>query len=106
MSTCEHWDGTARATCAEPSTGYYLTGRCCPAHTPAALAGRPETVPDPPLTLAGLRIRAGINPQQTAPLAASRLIDDRVIARGSRRSSAHEYAEARARLGIKPIGAA
>jgi len=38
----------------------YLNGPCCPAHTPAALAGRSEPVVDPDQTLAALRARRGV----------------------------------------------
>lgn len=36
-------------------TDRFLVGWRCPVHTPAALAGRREVVPDPELTLEGLR---------------------------------------------------
>ena len=35
----------------------YLCGLRCPAHTPAALAGRPEADPAPLLTMAGLALQ-------------------------------------------------
>lgn len=40
-----------RACGATAGVRAYLPGPACPAHTPARLAGRPEPVPDPALTL-------------------------------------------------------
>ncbi|MEU5130008.1 hypothetical protein [Streptomyces mobaraensis] len=46
---CGHWIGDARRHCrAVDGVRRYLTGYRCPAHTPAALAGRPEPDCPPP----------------------------------------------------------
>lgn len=40
---CGHWIGTERRRChADENIHRYTTGYRCPAHTPAAIAGRPE----------------------------------------------------------------
>lgn len=45
---CEHWHGDHATYCgATGSVRRFLTGHKCPAHTPAAIAGRPEPVPGP-----------------------------------------------------------
>jgi hypothetical protein len=50
---CAHWIGTAHRHCHDPGgVRPYLTGLRCPAHTPAALAGRPEPEPGPGLPAA------------------------------------------------------
>lgn len=55
---CNLWrDG---AYCLAETERVYLDGPRCPDHTPAALAGRPETVPDPARTLDGIRAAKGI----------------------------------------------
>lgn len=46
--------------CGTPAPRRYLTGWCCPRHTPAAFNGRPEDKPDPARTLNGLREAAGL----------------------------------------------
>jgi hypothetical protein len=51
---CDHWE-QGWGTCGAPDARRYLPGVRCPAHTPAAIAGRAETVPDPARTLEGLR---------------------------------------------------
>ena len=58
--TCAHWTPAA-GHCGAPDTRPYLTGPACPAHTPAALADRPEpdSLVDPALTLDGRRETAG-----------------------------------------------
>lgn len=56
---CEYPTGPT-GVCGAGPTRPYLTGRCCPVHTPAFLAGRPEPAPDPALTLDGLRAAAGL----------------------------------------------
>lgn len=66
---------------------FYLTGWKCPAHTPSALAGRPEPSPGPGLPH---------GPRIPAPMSASALIDDRAIASGKRRSSPEAYRAAQA----------
>lgn len=95
MNTCTHW--TDGAFCgARGGVRKYLTGDRCPNHTPAALRGRPETTPDPALTITGLRTAAGIAVDLVAPLAAGALLDERAVASGRRRSSQHVYTAARA----------
>ncbi|WP_174447564.1 hypothetical protein [Streptomyces prunicolor] len=86
---CGHWIGAVRRYClAGDDLRSYLTGRRCPLHTPAALAGRPEPRPGP-----GLPAGAWTTP---SPLAASALIDERAIGSGNRRSSQHTYRAAQA----------
>lgn len=71
----------------------------CPAHTPAALAGHPDIVPDPALTMAGLWASSGATgPAVPPPMSASRVIDDGAIASGKRRSSLALYREAQGRV--------
>jgi hypothetical protein len=74
----------------------YLTGDRCAAHTPAALAGRPECSPDPALTLDALRLAAGIAVDSAPPASASALTDNRAIASGKRRASLDSFRQARA----------
>lgn len=52
---CKHWTGDRH--CGVTPTNVYLTGARCIDHTPSALAGRPESVPDPERTITGLRAR-------------------------------------------------
>lgn len=88
---CGHWIGAERRYClAGDGLRSYLTGRRCPLHTPAALAGRPEPRPGP-----GLPAGAWTTP---SPQSASALIDERAIASGKRRSSPHAYRAAQAAL--------
>lgn len=91
---CQYWTGVVY--CGAVPTQLYLSGLCCAAHTPAALAGLPETVPDPTLTLVALRRRAGRDPNYAPTAGSAALIDDRAIAGGKRRASAHRFKEARA----------
>lgn len=45
---CGHWSGAERRHCRSgDSVRQFAIGRRCPAHTPAALAGRPEPQPGP-----------------------------------------------------------
>lgn len=74
----------------------FTVGSRCPEHTPAALDGKPETVPDPSRTLAALREAAGIPVDNAPPIAASSLLDERASASGKRRSSPNTYRAARA----------
>lgn len=39
---CGHYQNATRSHCGTTPARPYLTGPCCPAHTPAALAGKPE----------------------------------------------------------------
>jgi hypothetical protein len=66
----------------------FLTGLCCPAHTPNALRGLPEIPPGP-----GLPATAWTTP---SPLSESRVADARAIASGKRRSSQQAYRAAQA----------
>lgn len=50
---CGHVTGAD--VCGITPTSRYLTGDRCIDHTPAALAGRPEIIPDPARAVAGLR---------------------------------------------------
>jgi len=86
---CTHWIGPERRHC-RTAVGVraYRTGPRCPAHTPAALAGRPEPEPGP-----GLPAGAWSTP---SPLSDSRVADDRAIASGKRRSNSNAYKAARA----------
>lgn len=47
--------------CVDTGTRPYMTGPCCPLHTPARVAGRPEpdSLVDPALTLNGLLAASG-----------------------------------------------
>lgn len=93
---CTQWIGAESRHCQATPTRLYTTGDQCAAHTPSALAGRPEVVPDPTLTLAALRVAAGRSPHSTSTAGSAALIDDRAIASGKRRASAHRFKEARA----------
>jgi hypothetical protein len=85
---CGHWIGADRRYCrAVDGVRHFLTGLCCPAHTPAALAGRPEA----PST-ASLPARA----LAPSPISASHIADDRAVASGKRRSSPQAYRAAQA----------
>lgn len=68
----------------------YLNGPCCPAHTPAALAGHAEVVVDPTRTLAALRARRGID-AGAHQLPATTVVDERAVTSGKRRSSTHVH---------------
>jgi hypothetical protein len=56
--TCEHLAGN-RVCGSISGVRAYVTGLCCPDHTPAAVAGRTDYLPDPAATLDALRERAG-----------------------------------------------
>lgn len=51
---CAHYR-EGHGFCGETPTRAYIVGPRCAAHTPARLAGRPETVPAPASTMKGLR---------------------------------------------------
>lgn len=88
LGVCTHWDGASREWCRSvASVRAYLIGPRCPAHTPAALAGKPEA----PAT-------SSVRPSELAesPLIASRVADQKAIASGKRRSSPQAYREAQA----------
>ena len=92
MAGCRHFDGATE--CGATPTRRYLPGDRCAAHTPAALAGREDLVPDPTRTLEALRVKAGVafhyNRNDTS------LNDERAIASGRRRANANAYRAARA----------
>lgn len=49
---CRHWIGAERRHCKEvDGVRRYVTGFCCPAHTPRALRGLPEIPPGPGLPI-------------------------------------------------------
>lgn len=92
---CEFW--TQGTYCgATEQVVRFNPGRRCPAHTPAALAGRPEVRPDPALTLDGRRAAAGADPEVPMTPASPTVVDQRAIASGKRRSNPADYAAARA----------
>lgn len=85
---CAHWIGAEQRHCGtRDRVRLYLTGLCCPAHTPNALKGLPETPPGP-----GMPAGAWTTP---SPLNDSRVHDQRAIASGKRRSSPNAYRAAR-----------
>lgn len=86
---CGHWIGTEHRHCgATGGVRLYLTGLCCPAHTPNALRGLPEAPPGP-----GMPAAAWTTP---SPLNDSRVADARAVASGKRRSSPNTYRAAQA----------
>lgn len=44
---CGHWSGAESRYCRAREVRQYVIGHRCPAHTPNALAGRPETPAGP-----------------------------------------------------------
>lgn len=91
--TCAHVTaiGDLMLTCGSAAgVRRYLIGDRCPLHTPAAKAGRPE----PGRTAT---VRPAWFDRAVPPISTSRLIDDRAIASGKRRSSRRVYLEAQAR---------
>lgn len=87
MGVCLHWIGAERRYCRSvENVRAFLTGPCCPAHTPAALAGRTEA----PET-------SSIRPAElpASPLSDSRVADERAIASGKRRAAPHTYQAAK-----------
>jgi hypothetical protein len=88
-SRCTHWVGAEQRHChTSDDVRPYLTGLRCPAHTPNALAGKPETPPGP-----GMPAGAWSTP---SPLSDSRVHDARAIASGKRRSNPQAYRAAQA----------
>lgn len=90
MTSCTFWlDGR---DCGAPAARLYVCGRRCAAHTPAAVAGRPDHVPAPELTMEGLMGAAGRSfsylPNESA------LLDQRAVASGRRRSSPEAFRDA------------
>jgi hypothetical protein len=86
---CRHWIGSEARYCrALDNLRPYLTGLCCPLHTPSALAGKPEPQPGP-----GYPAGAWTTP---SPISDSRVHDARAIAAGKRRSHPAAYRAAQA----------
>lgn len=86
---CAHWIGAEQRHCgATEGVRPYVTGLCCPAHTPRALQGLDEIPPGPGWPAAAW--------STLSPLSASSLFDERAVASGRRRSSSHVYAAAKA----------
>lgn len=94
-ATCRHWIGDAGRYCdTTDRVRLYLPGPRCPEHTPAAIAGRAEPPSNPPESSWWVRPDGSTIPP--SPIATSRLLDDRAVASGKRRSSPDRYAAARA----------
>lgn len=99
--TCTHWDGTAHVLCGAVPARLYLPGPRCPAHTPAALAGRPEPQPG---RCAPNRCYGGCCPSwrpDTVHYVAGETwaaVDARAIASGKRRASPAVQAAAKATI--------
>ncbi|MFJ5151433.1 hypothetical protein ACIQCF_07560 [Streptomyces sp. NPDC088353] len=92
---CGHWVGVERRYChATQNVRAFLTGLRCPAHTPNALAGKPETPPGP-----GMPAGAWSTP---SPLNDSRVHDARAVASGKRRANPQAYRAAQAAVGQRP----
>ncbi|MEV7793376.1 hypothetical protein AB0O68_15495 [Streptomyces sp. NPDC087512] len=86
---CGHWIGAEHRHCgATDNVRPYLTGPCCPAHTPNALKGLPEVQPGP-----GMPAGAWTTP---SPINESRIADARAVASGKRRSNPEAYRAAQA----------
>lgn len=85
---CSHWIGAEQRHCeSTDQVRPYLPGPRCPAHTPAAMAGKreaPSTVSPSPRSL------------PPSPLNDSRVHDARAVASGKRRSSPQTYRTAQA----------
>lgn len=90
---CGHQIGDVQ--CDRRPARLYGPGPRCKHHTPAAIAGRDEPVPDPDLTLDAMRSRARF--RVGGNKAASGLIDDRAVASGRRRATNADYRAARKR---------
>lgn len=86
---CAHWIGSENRHCrAIEGVRPFLTGLCCPLHTPNALRGLPEPEPGP-----GYPAGAWTTP---SPISDSRVHDARAIASGKRRSNPQAYRAAQA----------
>lgn len=86
---CGHWIGRERRHCkSAEGLRAFLIGIRCPAHTPSALAGRPEPEPGP-----GYPAGAWTTP---SPINDSRVHDARAVASGKRRSNQQAYRAAQA----------
>lgn len=86
---CAHWIGAENRHCRSiESVRPFLTGLCCPLHTPNALKGLPEPEPGP-----GYPAGAWTTP---SPISDSRVHDARAVASGKRRSNPQAYRAAQA----------
>lgn len=92
---CEQYIGTLNRECGAEGARHYVSGMCCPDHTPARLAGRPENKPDPARSMTGLRLAAGVTTPLVTPDAPT-VVDVRAIASGKRRSNPQDYRAAQA----------
>jgi hypothetical protein len=92
-ATCTYYTADA-GVCGTTPTRVYLQGRRCPDHTPARLAGRPETVPDPARTLDGIRAAHGMDTTRSYTPIGPTAIDRAAIRSGKRRSTPADYREA------------
>ncbi len=88
--TARQWERLC-AICHAAAVGLYTDGWRCADHTPAAIAGRPETVPDPALTLSGIRAARGV---RYSPPPRETVVDRAAIASGKRRSNIRAYRDA------------
>jgi hypothetical protein len=81
--------------CGSAATRLYAEGHRCPAHTPAARAGKPE--PDIARYCAPLRCYCGGCPSWTPDTSyhvGETVLDVRAVASGKRRSSLEQYRSA------------
>lgn len=86
---CGHWLGAKQRHCRKADgVRRYITGLCCPDHTPRALKGLDEIEPGP-----GWPAAAWTTP---TPNAVASVIDERAIASGKRRSNPQTYRAAQA----------
>lgn len=86
---CEHWIGAERRYCgAGAGVRPFLTGLCCPLHTPNALRGLPEAPPGPGMPAGAWTTASPIND--------SRVADQRAVASGKRRPNPRAYRAAQA----------
>lgn len=88
LGVCTHWIGAESRYCRSvDSVRAFLTGPCCPLHSPADLAGKPEAPATNSLPATAFA---------PSPLADSRVADEKAIRSGKRRSSPHTYRAAQA----------
>ncbi|MFI6814454.1 hypothetical protein ACIBG7_18730 [Nonomuraea sp. NPDC050328] len=94
---CTHWYGATATRCGAVPARPYIQGPRCPAHTPSALAGRPEPVDPPCVGRCYCRECPTYQPLNAyASLADSWVIDARHIASGKKRASPQAQAAAKA----------
>jgi hypothetical protein len=92
--SCRHW--AAGAYCGAGNTREYIVGRRCPAHTPAALAGRPDITADPELSMSGLQARSGMVVGFSR--ADTSAIDEKAVRSGKRAAGRGNYFRTRRAL--------